>query len=318
MRSPNTQSSILTMAVFAAFAAPVSATVVTQSLGATSQSTANGVSGTPSLSTFPGYINSGNSANDLLGSGQGFAFANQNGAYAVSSYSAGIGSGQGNASLRYSIFNDSGFAQNLSMTFKIYGGSISTNLVPAQSLTGAESLSSSYAASIKVNGASFFSSSASINQTAGGIDPSLSGTDLSMGTDDGSDGNYGWSSQYITINLGTVASGLSFDVLAELSQSSASNVGSYTFDCGGGGYDGYEGYNLTFAFAAAAVSTCTNFKGTAGGFYGDPATLNATTGALDPAITFTISAAPTGVPLPGTLALGLFGLAALATSRRKK
>ena len=154
MRSRNTPSSILAMAVFAAFAAPVSATVVTQSLGATSQSTANGVSGTASANTFPGYINSSNNANDLLGSGQGFAFANQNGAYAVSSYSAGIGSGQGNASLRYSIFNDSGFAQNLSMAFKIYGGSISTNLVPAQSLTGAESLSSSYAASIKVNGIS--------------------------------------------------------------------------------------------------------------------------------------------------------------------
>jgi hypothetical protein len=311
-------SSILALTIFSAFAAPASATVISQTLGATSQASASGSFGVPVDSNSPGFVYNSTNINNTGGSGYGFGFANQTGAYAVSSYTSGIGTGQASASLLYSILNDSALTQSLSMRFKIYGGYISTNLARDQVLAGNESLSASYSASIKVDGNSRFSSSASIFQNIGGVLFNKAGVDLSKGNDDGSDGIYQWGSDYITIELGDVASGRSVNVLAELSDSSASNVGTYIFDCGGGGYDGYEGYNTARTFAAAAVTSCTNFKGSTSAFYGDPASLNATTGSLDPAITFKLSAVSTTVPLPGTLALGLMGLAALVASRRKQ
>jgi hypothetical protein len=306
----STKPTILAAAIVTAFAAPASAIVVTQTLGATSQASAGTTTDTPSSFLSPGYINSNAYASTAEGSGSANAFANQHGAYAVNARAEGIAAGLSNASLGYSILNDTSSTQILSITFKIYGGYLSTNVTGGQTLTGAETLRSSYAASITRNGSAYFSSSAGIVQNAGGISGTKSGVNLNT-ADDGSDGIYSWDSQYITIDLGEVAAGASASVLAQLSHEAQSNVGTYSFDCGSVGYDSFTSF-------AAVEEGGSCFKGRSDGFYGDPANLDATTGVTEPTVFSFRSVPPASVPLPGSFALGIFGLAALAASRRKK
>jgi hypothetical protein len=312
---------VLAISIAAGFTAPASAAVITQTLGATSSASAGTSNATPSSTTQTGYVSSAASLSNTLGSGTGSAFSNQNGAYAVQSNSGGLGRGEGNATLRYSFLNNSAAAQDLSLTFKIYGGGISTSLVSGQTLTGSQNLSTSYAASIEVGGISKFSSAASIVQTATGFTSSKTGVDLSGGLDDGTDGVYNWGSQFVTLQLGSVSAGAAIDVVAMLVQSSASDSGTYTYDCGVVGYQGYQTFRsdaVVATSASAAVTTCTGFKGTARGFYGDPASLNASTAAGSPAFTFSFAPTSVNVPVPGSLALGLLGLGALLANRRKQ
>jgi hypothetical protein len=311
---------LLAISIAAGIAAPASAAIITQTLGATSAASAGGANATPTVSTQIGYISSYSSISNTLGSASGSAFSNQNGAYAVQSSSSGLGSGQGSATLRYSFLNNSAASQDLSLTFKIYAGGISTSLVSGQVLTGSQNLFTSYAASIDVGGVSKFSSAATITQTAAGFTSSKTGVDLSNGSDDGSDGVYNWNSRFVTLQLGSVGAGATIDVVAMLQQSTTSDSGTYTYDCGVVGYDGYQSFRPT-AFAAAStttggVTTCTGFKGTARGFYGDPTTLDASTASGSPAFAFSFAPTSSSVPVPGSLALGILGLAALVSSRR--
>lgn len=242
----------------------------------------------------------------VTGEGSAYAFANQNSAYAAGSYATGsLFDSHASASVLHSITNNTGVSQSYSVTFKIYGGFIETGLGNGAVLTAGESLMSSYLATLKLNGSEIFSSGATVTQTEAGISFTKTGYDLFPGGD-GNGGYYGWATQYITLDLGVLAAGQSLELLAELGDSALSNVGSYEYDCGDGGYGGYEA-------AASAMDTCTGFKGYASAFYGDPLE---TGGEGDEAIV--ISAVPTGVPEPGVLALAGLGLFAAGWSRRRK
>ncbi len=315
MRITSPKASLLALSLVSAFAGPAFATTVTLDLSATTTSSANGIAGTTVGSVSPTYVNSSSSGTDALGQGSAYSFANQYGAYAVHSNSQGIATGNADAALKYVITNDSGLLTHYSITFKIYGGSISAQTVGGGLLIANESLHSEYRASIKVNGSSVFDSSASIDRQGNTTTFVKQGFDLSIGTDDGFDGAYGWGAHYETIDLGNLAAGASVEVLAELNQRSSANVGFYAFDSGLCG--GYGGYDTITASSAVAGGDC--FKGYGQGFYGDPAAIsfndNDSTGANDPVV---IRSAVVGqIPEPGTVGLTLLGLMAAASRRRR-
>jgi hypothetical protein len=319
--------SALTIAILATFTASTKAAVITQTFSVGSEATVNGSTATPSTTNTANYKSSNSFVGIESSSANGFAFANSNGAYAVTSSAEGSSANaRGDASLTYRFLNNSAVTQDLSLSFKIYGGSISTSLSSGQILTGLETLQTSYSASITANGASLFASSATITRTASGIQATNLGFDLSKGADNGNDGVYTWSSYSDTYSLGPVIAGGVVDVVAMLQQSTLSQVGTYSFDCGGGGYEGYEGYNPTLvdspqlaavAQLAKTTTTCSGFKGSAYGFYGDPTTLNGSTGAGSPVFAFSFSPSSASVPVPGSLALGALGLVAMLRFKRK-
>lgn len=304
-------NALSTAAVIALAAGSLHAgTVLT--LGASTQASQPG----PGSDSDPGagdpssYVNSNSYQSSQTGRANAYSFANGAGAYAVSSDAEGAtAAASANAFLRYAIFNDSGFAQSYSATFKIYGGSISTNLANGATLTTAEYLRASYMALITRDASTLFTSSATIEQTSNGAMLDLAGTVLND-LDDGADGYYGWDSRYVTLDLGILGDGEGMELLASLMQSSTTNVGTYDFG-GGSGYDGYCGYQGYASFALSETS-CTGFKGSAYGFYGDPLE-------FDEVNQFVItSRAVNGVPEPGSLALMFTALGAAAAVRRKR
>lgn len=329
----------------AAHAAPILNAASSASTGAPP------VAATPSTFSDTGYTGSYSNANTAVGAAYGQGFAKANGAYAVGSTAQGIGSGAGQASIQTSVTNTSSVAQQYSMSFYIYGGSISTYVdsSPLAALASGEFMTASFMASIKVNNALKFSAAATVNRNDAGTTGSITGTDLSNGGNDATDGEFSWGSQYHTIDLGLVAAGATVDVLAELSQQSLSNVGTYTYTYDGGccpgngyGYGGdfeYGGCEFpvltavaeTQALAAFVVSepgSCsieqTSFKGSASGFYGDPFTFTGSpqggTGALGVINQLTFTSAPVGqaVPEPGAFGLAALGLLAVGAARRRR
>ena len=260
----------------------------------------------------PNYINSTSHAGSATGNAGAYSFANSSGAYAVSSNSEGAtATANANAELRYKIKNDSGVAQSYSAQFKIYGGSISTNLFGGATLVGAEFLRTSYEASIKVGGSSVFSSTASILMNASGTSFTRTGTSLNDG-DNGDDGYYGWGAQYVTVDLGILGIGDETELVASLVQSSASDAGLYDFGGNNDGYCGYGGYGVPSLTAFSEVP-CSGFKGSSDGFYGDPAELDTGTQLI-----LTSRDVSNNIPEPGSLALMLAALGAGALVQRKR
>lgn len=331
----------------AAFAAPV--------LSAATTAEANNAFATTTPNVSGGYTSSSSNATSLGGGpdqASSFAFATQYGAYAVSSRAVGIGSATANATLLYTLTNTASFAQGYSMSFHIYGGSISTYLASGQDLVVGESLASAYAASIKVGSTTLFNSSAALATTLDGSSLTKSGTTLNDGGDNGTDGTYSWGAGDYLIDLGILAAGASIDILAEVSNSVASNVGTYSFSSGGGsgydngygsygGYGGYGGGDVGYGFGDGYGGTvdggCENIdeitggcvgatvtapKGGAESFYGDPIEFLASgpdTGLNAGFFTFNITTEPPPPPPPGgdvpePATLGLFGLALAAAS----
>lgn len=294
-------------------------------LGASTTASSNGSVGVENTSSSPGYQSSStyapDSHYDAYNSANAYAFSSSTGAYAVSSWAQGYsGSGTAFASFLNTVVNNSAVAQHYTLSFKIYGGSLSTSAYAT--LDPDEYLRADYAASIKVNGQKVWFSSAGIANIGGTTSFTKAGTDLNSG-DDGSDGYYSWGSSYVTVDLGILDPGESLDVLAELSDSALSNVGVYSYS-GSGGYDGYGGYGgydycgygevATLAAAssdAGLVEGCVASKGNASAFYGDPSEIDA-----DP-LAFAVTA--NAVPEPGSLALLAMagGAAALARRRRR-
>lgn len=279
-------------------------------LGANSSASSDGSAAVPTTYDTPEYRNSSAYANGSSGydNASGYAFAAATGAYAVSSYANGRnGEGSAFASIMSTVTNTSGIAQNFSLTFKIYGGSL--NATAYYSLDPDEYLKADYLASIKIDGNQSWFSSGSIENNGGVITSSKSGVDLNDG-DDGDDGYYSWSQRYVTVNLGVLNPGDSLDVLAELSDSAASNVGVYSYSCGGG-YEGYNGYGGYGGYGGE----CTQIKGTASAFYGDPFEFEATPVGADPQ-GFAITSR--AVPEPGSIALIALAAGAAGLARRRR
>ena len=290
-------------------------------LGASTTASSNGSVGVESTYSSPDYQNSSTYAwSGSYDSASGYAFSSSTGAYAVSSWAQGYtGSGTAFASFLNTVVNNSAVAQHYTLSFKIYGGSLSTSAYAT--LDPDEYLRADYAASIKVNGQKVWFSSAGIANIGGTTSFTKAGTDLNSG-DDGSDGYYSWGSSYVTVDLGILDPGESLDVLAELSDSALSNVGVYSYS-GSGGYDGYGGYGgydycgygevATLAAAssdAGLVEGCVASKGNASAFYGDPSEIDA-----DP-LAFAVTA--NAVPEPGSLALLAMAGGAAALVRRRR
>ena len=295
------------------------ATVVLSALTASTIASANGNLAAPGFNIYPGYAGSFSNSLDAAGQASSFGFASDFGAYAVRSGALGIGNSSAAAGLLYTVTNTSGQAQQFTMSFHIYGGSIATRLIEfnglgTQALTGGETLFATYAARVLFNGNEVFSSSASLLRNASGPTPTLSkaGTTLLDSGDDGSDGEYSWGDGYYSILLPVVAAGQVFTVLTEVEDSATANVGVYDFGVSGTVCNDQGGYGGSQALC---------FKGEASSFYGDPVDFNSSnnnTGAGQMLTSF-VGANPNNVPEPATVSLvGLAILGAVASTRRRR
>jgi len=313
---PQSRLSRLTLAALATLLGQVGIAHADPVVSATSLAAVATGPATPSTTGNPGdpYVNSQSSIGDLTGNAYGYAFASTSGAYAVRSSSEGRGNSKANAQFAHRFLNQTGVAQHYTLSFHIYGGSIATNYY--RPLSSGELLTSSYAASVKTslnNGASWtsvFSTAATVTTDENGSTGSRSGFSLTGSNDDFSDGNYSWSNDYYSVDLGIVAAGGYVDVLSEVENRALSDVGVYNFTGGDCGYgDGYgNGYGQT-------CGDREGFAGTASSFYGDPLELSG-----DPLLDFALTAEEArDLPEPASLALvGLaVGAAGLARRRRK-
>ncbi len=285
-------------------------------LGADSSASSNGEVATPATYVVPEYRNSSSNAGVAytrpFNYASSYAFSSVTGAYAVASNASGtLSATSAFASILNTVTNTASVAQGFSLTFKIYGGSIGTT--SHASLDPDEYLRADYSASIKVNGDKIWFSSASLRNVGDMLGGEKAGVDLNA-SDDVDDGYYSWGSRYVTVDLGILNPGDSLDVLAELSDSASSNVGVYSYECGGG-YDGYGGYGGYGEYGTIAPDTCEQSKGSASAFYGDPLEFEATPTGADPQA-FLITAR--AVPEPGSLALMALAASAAGLARRRK
>lgn len=319
MKAPNRQFTSLALSIWAALCAPAvlagPIVVVPYSLFSSSFSfdgalvdseqnsdTTSGVSASSALSTPTGRTN-------------GSTFANPSGAYAVSTYSTGGVVGQPTASealsnLTFLLSNNTSSAQNFSLTLKIYGGSMSTQLNDPAGLTGQEFMRTGYEAKVtRANDTAnpLFASAAWLERTASSLGFGRSGTTLT-GAPSISDAallqSYSWNTDFYTIDLGTVAAGGFMQIDASLYGFSRSALGLYG-SCGSAETD-----SPTLQQANSEGSAC--FNGEARQFYGDPLG-----GQGLGTFSFSAQTVANNVPEPGSLLLAGAALGAAGLSRRR-
>lgn len=310
---PQSRLSRMTLAALATLLGQVGLAHADVVVGASSAAAVATSTGTPSSYADTGYINSNTWASDATGYASGYAFANVGGSYAVSSYAYGVGNSAAHAQFANRFFNTSGVAQHYTLSFRIYGGSISAYDYGYRPLDSGEFLTSGYAASVKVSvdggsQATAFSSSATLTRDSSGFALVRSGTVLN-GADDPltqiADGDYAWSNAYYTVDLGVVAAGSYIDVLAEVDNGANANVGVYNFSGGECGYG--DGYGDGYCYGSEWV-------GRASSFYGDPLELSG-----DPDnLVLTATAVAQDLPEPASLALVGLAVGAAGVARRKR
>lgn len=333
---PQSRLSRMTLAALTTLLGHVGIAHAEPVIGATSAAAVMTGPGTTSTYEYPStapysYVNSDTSANDpSSGWSNGYAFAHTGGAYAVRSSVDGTGAGSSRAQFVNRFQNLSGVAQHYTLSFHIYGGSISAYSNGYRDLVAGESLTSSYAASVQISldgGTTWntrFTSGATITTTEGGTTATRNGTVLTNADDLGTgvqDGSYSWGNDYYTVDLGLVAAGGFFDVQSVVGTSSDANVGVYSFteNCGYGGYGGYGEY-LTRSDRSDATCDRTVAVGHAGSFYGDPLDVRGSPSTANDADGFVLTANAAAQDLPEPASLALVGLAvgAAGMARRKR